>query len=126
MLFPEPALEAPFASPEQRKFIKAGPAVAKFASKEKHAQCHVISIVSGISNRTSNLRCKLWGQRLVGVYEKHPLIRQGQRVHCPLPLFRPTSPVMELHNVCPVRLRNLYSRIGALRIDYVDFARALQ
>src|SRR5215472_9652886 len=116
MLFPEPALEAPFASPEQRKLIEAGPAVAKFAPKEKHAQCHVISIVSGISNRTSNFRYKLRGQRLVGVYEKNPLICQGQRIHCPLPFLRPTSPVMELHNVRPIRLRDLHSHIGALRI----------
>src|SRR5262252_2908597 len=105
ILILEAALKPSLASPEQRELVKAGPAMTEFAPKKKHTKHHVVTVADRISDCASNLRRKLRSQGLIGIHQKDPIVREWQRIHRPLPFLRPASPVMELHNVRPIRLR---------------------
>src|ERR1700735_3666313 len=95
--------------------------MVQFTTEKQNAERNVVAIATGILNRGPNLLRKLWGQGLIRIQEKNPVVGQGQSVHRPLALLGPASLVMKLHNFCAERAGNLDRVIGALGVDDIHF-----
>src|ERR1700675_1680890 len=100
------AFEAPESLTEQRQLPEACRAMSQSPAQKIHLQGNEIAIRVRVLNRLLDLSRKFGCQNLVGVEKQSPVVSQGQSIHGPLALLRPSSRIMELDNLGAMRLSN--------------------
>ncbi len=98
----------------------------QFSPQKKHSQRNVVAIAIRILNGLLDFARQFRSQRLVGIYQKDPVISERKRLQRPLALLGPSSLIVELDHVRTARLCDLHSPVRALGIDNINLSGVAQ